>query len=371
MLLDIKNEFELLKDWTLNLLSYYLNYPFVKPDRINFDITARCPLRCKTCKIPQGKKGNEEELSLEELKKVVDNAARWKIKYISFAGGETLLRKDDVIELIKYCSKRKIFTALITSGYPLNKKICEELIKAGLNKLTISIDGAREKTHDFIRGKGIFKRAIKAVRILVKLRKKMKSKIELEFTTVVNSKNFRELVDIYYLMRKVGFDYINYQAFIPDNSFKNNNPKTFYKNDFWLNEKEAEELESIVKELIKIKEKTGRIRNSKRYLELLPSYFRLKEKFRPDRCMAGYRVLNIDPYGNTTICWFNPKLNVRDKNLEEIWKDYEYKKARVGIKRLCKIPCMMLCYEKLSLIYLYRAWMDARVGAKLYGKFIE
>jgi MoaA/NifB/PqqE/SkfB family radical SAM enzyme len=167
-------------------------------------------------------------------------------------------------------------------------------------------------------------------------------------------------------MRSLGFDYINYQAVVPDNTYTKNDGSV-YNVDFWLREREVEELEKIVEELVRIKEGSGRIRNTKRYLRLMPLYFKLKDKFRPDRCMAGFRIINIDPYGNINICGLGPNINVRDGELRKLWSSREYRKARVGIKR-CRIPCMMLCYEKLNLRSLYRSWLDARLGLRLgYG----
>jgi MoaA/NifB/PqqE/SkfB family radical SAM enzyme len=314
------------------------------------------------CRIPQ-KGSRSNELTLRELEVLIDQIANWQVRYISFAGGEPLLRKEDVIRLIKYAKTKSLFVALITSGYLLNRKTCAELLSSGLDKLTISIDGSQKRTHDLIRGRGTFGQALRAARCLAKLRVDGGFSTELEFATCVMSYNFRELIDIYHLMRSVGFDYINYQAVVPDNLTYPQDP-TLYEVPFWLNEEEVKELEPIIEQLIKLKERTGRIRNTKRYLRLMPDYFRLKQLFRPDRCLAGFRILNIDAQGNLNICGFGPNLNVRNGKLAELWKSKEYQKTRLRIKG-CKIPCMMLCYEKLNLRSLIKSWFEAKLGERL------
>jgi len=360
MLIDYKNELDLIRDYFLSIVSHKTNIPFIKPTRVNFDITNRCPLRCVMCNICRRDHRVDEELSLGELKNIICQIHEWGIKYVSFAGGESLVRKDDVIELVRYASSKGLFTALITNGVTHDKKVFRDLFKYGLNKLTISIDGSNKKAHDSIRGHGCFEKTIRTAKYLVKLRGKKKEP-ELEFATCVMSYNFRELVEIYDLMKSIGFDFINYQAVVPDNNYKKFQPST-YNVDYWLNMKQSKELEKIVDRLIKIKEAEGRIRNTKQYLRLMPDYFRLKEKFNPGRCMAGYRIINIDPYGNINICGLGPNLNVKDTPLKRLWKHKNYKKTRVRIKN-CKIPCLMLCYEKLDFFTLYNSWTDKRIGA--------
>jgi MoaA/NifB/PqqE/SkfB family radical SAM enzyme len=321
------------------------------------------------CNIPRKRYDAKEELKLSELKDLVTQIAEWGIRYISFAGGEPLLRKRVLIKLIEHAKDKGLFTALITSGYLLNRETCKQLISCGLNKLSISIDGANAETHDFIRGRGSFGRAVKAARFLVWLRRRTGAKIELEFATCVLKYNFRQLLDIYDLMRRIGFDYITYQAVVADNLYRMSNP-SFYEVDFWLDTEESKELERIAKKLIEIKEKEGRIRNTKRYLQLMPAYFKLRDKFKPDLCLAGFKIINIDARGNLNICGFGPWLSVRGKSLKELWFDREYRKTRIRIKR-CSKPCLMLCYEKMNLKALLEAWFDAKLGERLHAIKME
>jgi MoaA/NifB/PqqE/SkfB family radical SAM enzyme len=314
------------------------------------------------CNVWKGKANVYEELSLEELKKLVDEIANWGIDHISLAGGETLVRAEDVVKLIKYVSnKPHMRIDLITNGYLLNEKVCKKLLEANVSKISLSLDGAKKETHDFIRGRGSFEKVIKAAKMLVKLKREMKSEVELEFTTVVMRQNFRELVDIFNLMEKIGFQYVNYQAVVPDNTFIKGLGEfyRFYQSDMWIKEEEIPELEKVIKKLLLLKKKTGKIRNSRRYLLLLPKYFKEKEKFKSGKCIVGYSYLNIDPYGNVSVCGFGPNLNVRKLKLKELWKSKEYKKTRILIKK-CKRPCMMLCYEKLSFKDFLERWLEVR-----------
>lgn len=350
-MVKVKAKINYVKQYMEYLISYTINYPLSYPKEINFQMTNRCPLRCKMCNISnlQPKQG---ELTVEEMKKILDEVKQWGTKYVSFVGGEALVRKNDTIELIRYANKNGFHTTLISSGYFLDEATCKTLIDIGLNRLTISLDGATKETHDFIRGKGAFEKAIGSMKRMVDMRENYGQtnngeKTRLDFSTVVMSYNFRELVEVYKLAKKIGVDQLFYQAVVMDNTYKSG-ASDYEKCDFWIRGNELAELENVIKELVSIKKRDENfIFNSVTYLKLIPKYFRLKEKFNPGRCLAGYMGLNIDPYGFISVCGLGPDINVRDDSLSRLWRHEKFKEAREKIKK-CKIPCLMLCYGKFE-----------------------
>jgi MoaA/NifB/PqqE/SkfB family radical SAM enzyme len=356
-----KGFFTFIGDYAFNRLSYTFQYPLIKPWRVNFDITHRCPLGCIMCNIWKEGINPKKELKLSELKNLVDQIHEWGVDHISFAGGETLVRAKDVVELIKHASRKHMRTDLITNGYFLDEKLCRELLKANVSKISLSVDGVKEKTHDYIRGRGNFDRVINAAKILKRLKEEMKNKVELEFTTVIMSHNFRELVDIFYLMRKMGFDFINYQAIVPDNTFTKNQETfyRFYKSGMWIEKRDIPELRRVVRKLVLLKKKTGKIRNTRKYLLLVPEYFEKKQNFRYGKCIVGYSYINIDSYGNINICGLGPNLNVRGNKLKNLWRSKDYNQTRTLIQK-CRRPCLMLCYDRIDLKGLIQAWMELR-----------
>jgi MoaA/NifB/PqqE/SkfB family radical SAM enzyme len=172
-------------------------------------------------------------------------------------------------------------------------------------------------------------------------------KIRLDVSTVIMSYNFRELAEVYRLAKKIGFDQIFYQAVVMDNTYKSG-ASDYEKCDFWISGEDLPELEKVINELVSIKKLDENfIFNSATYLKLVPEYFRLKEKFNPGRCLAGYMGLNIDPYGSISVCGMGPDINVKTSSLSELWKDGKFKKTRMMIKK-CNVPCLMLCYGKFE-----------------------
>ena len=346
--MDLRKKVENAETYIRYYISYLINYPLIYPKEINFQMTNRCTLKCKMCniwKLP--KKG--KEISVEEMKRILREVKNWKnTRYVSFVGGEALVRMKDTIELIKYAHSLGFYTNIVSNATLLKEKICRELLGAGLDRIALSLDGAKRKTHDFIRAKGNYDQVINAAKTFVRLKKQYDIKVDI--STVVMSYNFRELPDLYWLTKKLGVDQWFLQSVVLDNTFRNFD----YNSNIWINGKDLEDLKKVIKKLILLKYKDPEfIYNSIEYLKAIPKYFGMKEKFKLGKCMAGYFSLNIDPYGIISICLYGPNINIIGKKVEDIWKSKQYKRTRILIKH-CKRPCMMLCYQRFSIPELLR-----------------
>jgi MoaA/NifB/PqqE/SkfB family radical SAM enzyme len=356
----VRNEEFTLKEKLKNIevylryfLSYLINYPLIHPKEINFQMTNACNLHCKMCNIWKLPRKKEKEIDIEEMKRILDEVKNWKnTKYVSFVGGEALIRVKDTLELIRYAKSLGFFTNLVSNGtFLTEKETCRKLLKAGLDRIALSLDGAKRETHDFIRGKGNYEQVLRATKNFLSLKKDFNIKVDL--TTVIMSYNFKELPEIYYLAKKLGVDQWFLQSVVLDNTFKNFD----YDSEIWINDKDLKELEKVMKKLILLKLKDSRfIYNSIEYLKAVPKYFSLKEKFNLGKCMAGYFSLNIDPYGVISICSYGPNINVIGKNMDNVWENRKYRLTRIRIKK-CKMPCMMLCYQRFSLLELFKIFV--------------
>ena len=137
-----------------------LDHPVV----IAWALTMACDLRCIHCAAEAGEPA-PDELTTEEALRAIDNMAEAGTKHLLIAGGEPLLR-DDLYTLAEYASKR-LSVGINSNGFSLSRAVAQRLRDAGVNQVRISIDGAKEKTHDTFRGKGSFRRAVEAVNTCV------------------------------------------------------------------------------------------------------------------------------------------------------------------------------------------------------------
>lgn len=350
------NTLQVFKDYCLKTLSYHLEHPLVKPERINIATTFSCPLNCEMCSIPETDEGGNE-LTVDQWKEILRQVADWGIRHVSFSGGETMSRKEKTLELLKFAKDLGLEIDLITNGMFFDDETVKEILETGVDRVTLSVEGSTEERHDKIRGEGSFESVMNAAKKLNKYRR-ITDYVEYEFSTVVLNKNYDDLLDIYDLMKEMDFDFINYQALLPDNSFERDQG---YNDELWLNEGEVKELRETVEELITIKEETGDIRNTKKYLRKMPEYFREREKFDYGKCMAAYEVIHIDPYGYVDLCGLGPKINIMENKIWNVWKGEKFNKIREKTKK-CDKPCLLLCYRRLDLEDVLKTHVEASIA---------
>jgi AdoMet-dependent heme synthase len=138
---------------------------------VQWHLTERCNLRCTHC-YQEGKK--QRELEEYEMKNFVDHFIYVLKKQkmsgsISLTGGEPLILGEKLWNLIKYIRKSDldIEITLLTNGTLITNTISDKLKKYNIY-CQISFDGPDEKTHENIRGKGNFSKALRGVRLLKK-----------------------------------------------------------------------------------------------------------------------------------------------------------------------------------------------------------
>jgi len=114
-------------------------------DYLRLAVNEKCNLRCIYCMPEKGVKllNKDQYLSKSEIKRIISLFTQMGISKIRFTGGEPLLRKD-ITELIRYAKNEcKIDQVhLTTNGILLNKYI-DQLSKAGLSGINISLDSLR------------------------------------------------------------------------------------------------------------------------------------------------------------------------------------------------------------------------------------
>jgi MoaA/NifB/PqqE/SkfB family radical SAM enzyme len=328
------------------LLSYFSFFPFTKPLFINIGLTHRCNLRCKICETWKFGLKPERELKLSELKNLVNEIGKWGGINLSFAGGEPLLRKKELLECIKLAKRWNLVTHMTTNGQLINRKTAEELVSSGLDYLQISLDGAKEKTNDYIRGKGTYRKAIEAIEEVKKAKEKFKSKLKLSITTVVTDKNLDELLDVIKLVEDFDLYEVSFNPYNVDTSYMKE--KNYENDEFWVKRNNIPKLRRICKKLIKMKKNGGRIGTPFFMLRMMPNYFEKKLMFKDGICLAGFSYIYIKPDGSVDVCGKGPSLNVRENSIKKIWYSLNFLKTRLNIVK-CKRPCLMLCFPRIDL----------------------
>lgn len=119
--------------------------------------TARCNLNCLGCYAHGYAK--HQGLSFEEVDRILTEAKKLGIYFITISGGEPFLWPHFFKILEKH---NDIYFQIYTNGTLVNKEIAKRLSEVGNASPAISIEGFEKET-DERRGKGIFKKIIQAM----------------------------------------------------------------------------------------------------------------------------------------------------------------------------------------------------------------
>jgi radical SAM protein with 4Fe4S-binding SPASM domain len=115
------------------------------PETVHLAITARCNLACLGCYVPHFATG--PELSLAELRALIDQLARMHVFQLAVGGGEPLLRQD-LFDVLAYAHERGIVPNLTTNGMLLTPGAVRRLERAGVARVNLSWCDVLSKSKD-------------------------------------------------------------------------------------------------------------------------------------------------------------------------------------------------------------------------------
>lgn len=321
-------------------LSRKIDYPLITPDILQVSLTYRCNLRCKMCSIVN-LSCEEDELTIDQIFHVIDEAKNNKIKQILFTGGEPFLRQD-IFKICEYSFERGLISIITTNGVLIDCKIAEAIVNAKINHIHFSLDGL-EEANDFFRGSGVFKRVIKAIQLLNEKRNKSNF-FSIGIACTVMNKNVKDLFEIVQLADTLHVDSINFQPLIKDNTNFINQGQT----DLWLKDNDIHILEEEILKINDFKPKYATIYKEPG-LELLVKYYRGKLTKRDWVCFGGFKTAFIcyekgEPlvYSCHGICG-----NLDKGSFKKSWVSEEAYKLRIN-SRACRNLCLQTCYSKES-----------------------
>ncbi len=159
-------------------ISQVLRRPVVwgYPYSITTEPTNQCNLNCLECptgnkstRIPKGK------MNFNNYKKIINDVKSFIIYQMLYFQGEPFLHPD-LFKMIKYSDENNIYTSISTNGHFLTKENSTKIIKSGLKRILISVDGISQKSYEKYRAGGKFDVVLKGIRTLIKTKKELNSK---------------------------------------------------------------------------------------------------------------------------------------------------------------------------------------------------
>ena len=137
-----------------NREKYACNIPWL----ILFDPTSACNMHCKGCWA--GTYGNQNNLSFEDMDKLISEGKELGIYLYMLTGGEPLVRKDDILKLAK--KHNDVELSIYTNSSLIDEEFCKKVVELGNITFQLSIEGTPE-TNDGRRGAGHFDKVMQAI----------------------------------------------------------------------------------------------------------------------------------------------------------------------------------------------------------------
>ena len=274
-------------------------YKMAFPVTANLAITHKCQCQCIHCSADPFIDPTKRDLTVDEIKTVVDGALHLGASLVIYVGGEPMLR-EELYDLNQYVDKTKAISMIFTNGLLLTEENVQKLARAGLFSLNISIDSSESELHDEFRAvPGCYKKAFEGAE------RCRKAGILTGVSTYATSESIMsgKLEKLLKIAQDQGFSEVTIFDCIPSGRFLKDTSKI-------LTAEDRKHLIAISKKFHESNHPMGincmSIINSPRGVG----------------CYGAQSQFYMTAYGDINPCDFNPINfgNVRDMPIQEIWK---------------------------------------------------
>ena len=165
---------------------------------IAWEVTRSCTLACKHCRAEAHPEPYPGELDTAEAKALIDTFPEVGKPIIIFTGGDPMMRPD-VYELVAYAHAKGLPCAFSPNGTLITPELAEKIRDAGVDRVSISIDGADAASHDDFRGvPGAFDASLRGIGFL------KQAGVPFQINTTVTRSNLHSFKDIFQLCERLG-----------------------------------------------------------------------------------------------------------------------------------------------------------------------
>jgi len=150
-----------------------------------------------------------DDLDYPEACGIIDEIAAYAPLILVLSGGEPLWRAD-VFDLAERARSRNLRVALATNGTLVTPGIAQRIRDTGIQRVSISLDGADRETHDSFRGHaGAFDGAVAGLRHL------KEAGVSTQINTTISHRNASQLPEILKLALSLGVDAFHLFLLVP------------------------------------------------------------------------------------------------------------------------------------------------------------
>jgi MoaA/NifB/PqqE/SkfB family radical SAM enzyme len=294
-------------------------------------------------------------MDLETAKSSVDWLKSIGCRVLSLMGGEPLVRKDFVLEIIRYGAENGFFMYLPTNGYLMDRDFIDEIGRAGVAAINLAVDCVAPR-------KGLPKALLNIepqFRYLVEQQKKYGYILFLNINICRNNiKDAKLLTEIAH-QNHIGTDYHLNE---PPHSIVNVDHYNHQEDMLSIGPDQYDEVDGLLDWLIEKQKQGWPMVNS---IEQLKAF---KERMRGRMglwdCRAGHNGALIRPDGSLSPCF---DLITYDHDWGRIWEPLFDQTELQAVKEKCLPLCSSTCFYTMGHYYNLRTipeWVrkHTRVG---------
>lgn len=252
-----------------------------RPITVSFEVTYNCNARCEHCDL--GAYVKEPRLGPDVFAGWLE---RLRPAVAQISGGEPLVRGDivDIVRAMRERDQTAVFV-LTTNAQLLKDEKYRQLVAAGVDQFSVSLDYPDERQNEFRHLKSNFERISDWIP-----RYAQEGRHNIILACVVQSDNFRDLPRMAELAKEwgVGLNFSTYNAL--------RTGKEFY---LVRSREDLADLEKVVDRLVAMQKEGYPIYTSEWTMRQMIEFFR---KGCQPRCRAGERFLIVNPWGKLTPC---------------------------------------------------------------------
>jgi MoaA/NifB/PqqE/SkfB family radical SAM enzyme len=321
--------------------------PQIRPDDafpwfVNLSVTTRCNLRCAMCAsaaLPPA------DLDTDRTLAFLDRLAAWAPmpRQATVTGGEPLLHAG-LMPIVARLSRHGFITALATNGVLLTAAKIDELARAGLHKLNLSLDGFSAAHETLRNAPGLFQGVLDAMQYVAE-----QSDIELNVVTVITARNAAELpAFVKWLADRPRLHAVHFQAVVPTLGLPFA-ADFFARDPLWPSGPEAvARVLDALAALAELKRAGLPINNSFSQLALWRRYFADPLNYDPQgACRVALDNLMVRADGSIVFCEHYGTIGTIDDEAEAIWRapNTETLRRRMAV-------CTQACTYRVNCCYL-------------------
>ncbi|MBI5873376.1 MAG: radical SAM protein [Candidatus Omnitrophica bacterium] len=243
------------------------------------ELTYRCNLNCQHCfcNLSPGNEKGKDELSLKEIKRLIDEMVGIGCLWLLLTGGEPLLRKD-FLDIYDYAISRGVLLEIFTNAALITDEIAKKFAQEPPLGIEISVYGASAQVYDSVsRVHGSFDKAMKGIGRL------KKHGVGFGLKTVILKTNVYDLQNMQMLADSLGADF-KFDCLVCPRKDGGMGPLAWR-----LSTQEAAAFEFCDESNLSS-------------LEELFGFFWKRDFNDMVICSAGINSFNVDPYGNLSPC---------------------------------------------------------------------